>query len=50
LLQVTHQLQKLRKILCNKINNIDLKISLIKIVMLMFTNGKIVEIVVDKLV
>ena len=50
LLQVTHQLQKHRKILCNKINNIDFKISLIKIVMLMFTNGKIVKIVVDKLV
>jgi hypothetical protein len=34
----------------NKTNNIDDEILFYKIVMLMFTNGKIVEIVVDKLV
>jgi len=48
--QVTQQSQKLHKIYLNKINNIDLRISFIKIVMLMFTNDQIVEIVVDKLV
>ena len=48
--QVTQQSQKLHRMLQNKINNIDSRIFFIKIVMLMFTNGKIVEIVVDKLV